>query len=182
MTTQAANDANLACPPRHIDDVFEMLERQPRRPRFTGGLQASLITPAIARRLVELRFDIAYTAFDQPGQGPWVERAVKLLREAGGWSLRRSQRKIGCYVLCGCPGDTRRWAEHRLRWVTEMGATPFPMFYQGPNDRKDPKVEQMKRAMRRWMRPARMFSRRTGPKRERGLFSAASVPSVAEGR
>ena len=148
----------LACPVRHIEAVFKMLSRQPAAARFTGGLEAARVTPAIARRLVELGFDTAYTAYDRAEQRAHVERAVNLLREAGGWSLRRSQRKLGCYVLCGYGGDTVAAIESRLEWVMGLGATPFPMFYRPPADRKDQRIEAMKRTLRKWMRPASIYA------------------------
>lgn len=49
------DDNLLACSPKHIDEVFSMLARQPYRPQFTGGLEAALLTPEMAVRLHDLR-------------------------------------------------------------------------------------------------------------------------------
>ena len=149
----------LACPPGHLQAVLTMLDRQPRRARFTGGLEAARITPEIARWLVAVRFDLAYTAYDRAEQRPDVERAIMILREAGGWSLRRSQKKLSCYVLCGLPGDTAASIEHRLEWDVSIGATPFPMFYRNPTTAKDRRIDELKRSLRRWMRPAAIFAK-----------------------
>jgi hypothetical protein len=159
----------LACPPEHIEAVFEMLSRQPQRAKFTGGLEARRITPAIARRLVEVGFDVAYTAYDYPWQWTYVERAIKELRQAGGWSLRTAQRKLGCYVLCGLWDESASQIESRLLRVMRLGATPFPMFYRPPSARKDSRTEAMKRKLRKWMRPARMYA--PSAPEQKGLFA-----------
>lgn len=129
----------------------------PNPARFTGGLEAARVTPEIARRLVAVRFDIAYTAYDRPDQRAEVERAIAALCDAGGWSTRRAQRKLGVYILCGHAGDSEVAIVERLRWVVGLGATPFPMFYRWPAERKDPEADRMKRRLRRWMRPACIF-------------------------
>ena len=113
-----------------------MLRAQPKPPRFTGGLEARRITRVIARELIRTKFDIAYLAYDIPGERKHVARAIAILRTLGGWSLSRSQRKLGCYVLCGYGDETIDDIDKRLRWVVRLGATPFPMFYQVPGLRK----------------------------------------------
>ena len=147
----------LACPQAHIDAVLEMLARQPVKARYTGGLEALRLSADIARQIVEVGFDIAYTAYDRPPQRRHVQRAVAALRYFGGWSERQAQRKIGVYVLCGYSGDSEVAIEKRLRWIVGLGATPFPMFYRAPEARRDPRIDEMKRSLRKWMRPASMY-------------------------
>lgn len=45
------DDNLLACSENHIQAVFEMLKRQPKRPQFVGGLEAKLLTLERAKQL-----------------------------------------------------------------------------------------------------------------------------------
>ena len=99
----------LACPRPHIEAVVDMLEGQPKPARFTGGIDARLCQPWFARRMAGMRVQILYTAFDHPSAQPDVERAVKMLRDAG-----LSQRQVGCYVLVGYDGGCRGTARMGL--------------------------------------------------------------------
>jgi len=144
----------LACPKGHVEAVLGMLEGQAKPARFTGGIDARLCQPWFARRLAEMRVQILYTAFDHPSAQPDVERAVKMLRDAG-----LSQRQVGCYVLVGHDGDTTAAAEERLEWVFETGGTPFAMYFRPPDDRRLHIPPAWKGLVRRWVRPACIFSR-----------------------
>jgi len=104
-----------------------------------------------------MRVQILYTAYDQAGQRPHVERTVRMLREAG-----LTQRQVGCYVLVGQEGDTREGAEARLEWVFETGGTPFAMYFRPPEDRRRRIPRAWSRLVRRWTRPAVIFSARRG--------------------
>jgi hypothetical protein len=143
----------LACPRPHVEAVLGMLDEQPRAARFTGGIDARLCQPWFAERLGRMRVQILYTAFDQPAQRPHVERAVKMLRDAG-----LSQRKIGCYVLVGYAGDTLEAARGRLEWVFETGGTPFAMYYRPGDDQRFKIPSAWGRFVRAWSRPAMIFS------------------------
>jgi hypothetical protein len=151
----------LACPRDHIEAVLKMLEGQPKAARFTGGLEARRVTTEWARRITGLWLDVAYTAYDRPTQKAAVERAVNLLLAAGGWCDGTGRRKIGVYCLVGYKGDSEREAVRRLEWVKSLGATPFPMIYRPPTNRKDPVQEALKRSLRRWMRPTSIWVNRT---------------------
>jgi hypothetical protein len=48
------DDNLLACSEDHIQKVFDMLKRQSQRPRFTGGLEAKLMTKERASQLTHL--------------------------------------------------------------------------------------------------------------------------------
>lgn len=48
------DDNLLACSDEHVESVFRMLERQPRRPEFTGGLEAEFLKPWHAQRMREV--------------------------------------------------------------------------------------------------------------------------------
>jgi hypothetical protein len=41
-----------------------------------------------------------------------------------------TKRRLGCYVLCGYPGDTMEAARERCQFVDDRGMMPFPMFYR----------------------------------------------------
>ncbi len=149
----------LACPRRHVEAVLDMLEGQPKAARFTGGIDARLCRPWFASRLGRMRVQILYTAYDQPSQRPQVERTIRMLREAG-----LTQRKVGCYVLVGFGDDTPAWAEDRLEWVFETGATPFAMYYRPPEDQRRSIPPEWRQTVRQWSRPAIIFSpRRRAP-------------------
>jgi hypothetical protein len=60
------DDNLLACSEKHINAVFEMLKRQPKRPSFTGGLEAKLLTQDMAFRLKELKPQSLFFAYDTP--------------------------------------------------------------------------------------------------------------------
>ena len=143
----------LACPREHIEAVLDMLERQPRAARFTGGIDARLCEPWFAKRLGGMRVQILYTAFDHPSARPHVERAVAMLRSAG-----LTQRQVGCYVLVGHQGDTLAAAEERLERVFRTGGTPFAMYYRPAEDRRTRIPQEWSRFVRRWSRPAMIFS------------------------
>ncbi len=147
----------LACPRPHVEAVLDMLEVQPKAARFTGGIDARLCEPWFAKRLGKMRVQILYTAYDQPSQRPHVERTVAMLREVG-----LTQRQVGCYVLVGYDGDTHSAAEARLEWVFETGGTPFAMYFRPPADRRRRIPTAWRRLVRRWTRPAVIFSARRG--------------------
>lgn len=143
----------LACPRDHVEAVLDMLDAQPRAARFTGGIDARLCRPWFARRLGRMRVRILYTAYDVPGQRGHVERTIKMLAGAG-----LSQRKIGCYVLVGFPGDTREHAEARLEWVFAAGGTPFAMFFRPDDEKRFSIPRDWRGFVRRWNRPALIFA------------------------
>jgi hypothetical protein len=143
----------LACPREHVEAVLDMLELQPKAARFTGGIDARLCQEWFAARLGGRRVQILYTAFDHPSARPHVERAVAMLRSAG-----LTQRQVGCYVLVGDEGDTLAAAEERLEWVFRTGGTPFAMYYRPAEDRRTSIPQEWSRFVRRWNRPAIIFS------------------------
>jgi hypothetical protein len=156
----------LACSRRHVDRVLNMLERQPRPARFTGGLDARLLVgmPDVAARIARGRLDVAYLAYDSPAAWLTTERAVKMLLDAGGWAAGQGRRKVGVYVLAGFdPEDTETAVVDRAGQVVEAGATPFLMVYRPAGPAKDPRMEALKRSLRRWMRPSAIFAAQEMP-------------------
>jgi len=153
----------LACPPEHIEAVFRMLSwkrfEQHVRPVFTGGLEASRITPAIAESLREIKTGRLYTAYDRPDQKEAVLAAGRILRDAG---FTRAHH-LYCYVLIGYPGDTIPAAEERLRFVWEAGFCPYAMLYRGEDWRLERPLLgaalEWRRFQNEWVRPAIVRSR-----------------------
>jgi hypothetical protein len=148
----------LACPRVHVEAVLDMLAGEPKPARFTGGVQASRVRPWFAKGVAKLRLDVLYLAYDRPQQRAAVERAAKMLLDAGGWAPGTARRKIGCYVLAGYDGDTDKGAIGRFEFIKALGITPFPMFFRPPAMEKSPETESMKRRLRKWMRPWSIFA------------------------
>ena len=154
----------LACPEGHVRSVVRMLRLQTRPAEFTGGIEAARLVrmPSFVKAVTsEIRLKVLFLAYDRPAEKPHVERAAKMLLDAGGWSAGTARKKVMCYVLAGYEGDQDEAAiEARFEWVKSLGITPFPMFFQGPTDRKDPRIEALKRRFRRWMRPSSIWSKK----------------------
>jgi hypothetical protein len=143
----------LAAPQSHQERVFAMLKRQPKRPRFTGGLEAARLTSWFVDRLVETRLDILYLAYDRPAEAEPVQQAISLLKAAG---FKRS--KIGVYVLVGYAGDTLDLALQRVKWIKGQGATPFAMYYRN-GESADKRPAEWGKFVRAWCRPAAIWAK-----------------------
>lgn len=126
-----ADDNLLACSESHIKAVFAMLARQKYRPRFTGGLEARLLKQWHADAIADLRPQTLYFAYDTPDDWEPLSEATEKMFQAG---IKRTSHKIGCYVLCGYPGDTIPDAEKRMRRVLSIGITPYAMVYRDNNN------------------------------------------------
>lgn len=137
----------LACSEPHIKSVFEMLDRQPQRPRFTGGLDAALMKPWIARRLRELKTAGMFFAYDTPHDRDTVATAAEMMWEAG---FSKRDRNVRCYVLIGYSGDTFADAERRLRETISWGLFPMAMLYRAGQEAPQ---KEWRRFAREWARP-----------------------------
>ena len=138
-------DNNIfACSREHQQAVYEMLLRQPEKPRFTGGLEAARMTAWNAEWLAKLKPDYSYFAYDTPDDYEPLENAAGLLRSVG---LLRNH-EIGCYVLIGYPKDSFSAAEDRLIKTVQLGYFPQAMLFNKGNDRED--VKEWRRFQREW--------------------------------
>lgn len=138
------DDNLLACSPGHIDEVFAMLARQPHRPQFVGGLEAALLTPAMAGRLRSIHPDSLFFAYDTPNDLDPLIAAGKMLLDAG---FTKASNVLQCYVLMGYKGDTEEKALKRLGAAWKAGFFPMGMLYR---DEQGKVPEEWKRFRWEW--------------------------------
>lgn len=141
------DDNILACSPKHIDEVFYMLSRQPHKPQFTGGLEAALLTPELSRRLYDLRPESMFFAYDTPNDLEPLFSAGKMLQDAG---FSRDRHVLRCYVLIGYKGDTFDKAQKRIGQAYAAGFMPFAMLYRDKVGNTDKKWREFQRE---WANP-----------------------------
>lgn len=146
------DDNLLACSELHIKRVFEMLERQPEKPKFPGGLEAKLLRPWHVELLHKVQAQQMFFAYDTEDDYEALMEAGKLLNEFG-FTLRK--RKNWAYVLIGYPGDSFENAEKRLKNTLAVGFIPFAMLYKSECGFEDPEWKPFQRA---WCRPAAIVS------------------------
>jgi len=147
------DDNLIACSRGHIEAVFSMLDRQKRRPEFTGGLEARRLEPWHAKAMRELRTKQVFFAYDTDGALKPLIEAGRIMQEAGFTTASHSLR---CFVLCGFDGDTLDSAERRLRNAIDAGFIPQAMIYHG--DKGKVKFDPPKWASS-WSRPAKIAGR-----------------------
>jgi hypothetical protein len=146
------NDNNyLQCSATHRTMVRQMLRQQPKAAVFSGGLQASLVTPAIAEEFRDIRIDSVFLAADSEG-------AIKPLRTACKRLAFLGREKLRCYALCAFGDDTPEKAEARLMAIWEAGAMPFAILYQPP-EQWITYSREWRQLARTWSRPASMKAR-----------------------
>ena len=141
------DDNLLACSEAHIRAVFDMLKRQPKKSRFTGGLESKRMTPAIAEGLRSLMPETLYFAYDTPDDWEPMCKAADMLWKAG---FPQKHRSVRAYVLCGYKGDTQEKAEARLVATLERRIVPMCMMWRDAEGRK----ANWGGFQRRWVRPA----------------------------
>jgi len=124
----------LAASRQHIENVFAMLEGQPERAVFSGGLEAARLEPWHVEHLARLRPRM-WLAYDRPAEFDPLVSAAAMLSEAG---LVTAAHEVGCYVLCGFNRhghtDTIGAAEDRMRRVARLGLMPFAMLFDRGRD------------------------------------------------
>ena len=148
------DDNLLACSEDHIRKVFAMLKTQPKKPVFTGGLEAARLRPWHVELLREVKAARIYFACDTfpKDYEPLVE-AGKLLRGGG---ITKASHRAACYVLIGFSGDTMERAERRLRAVWDAGFVPYAMLYRDNSGKVDSEWSSFQRS---WLRPAMVMAR-----------------------
>ena len=142
----------LACPDKHIADVWAMLAAQPQRPQFPGGIESARVTDDIARMFADIHTEQLFLAYDRPEQRKATAKAISRLRAAG---LR--QRAVRCYVLVNYDSDNIEDATDRLQYVFDCGGAPFAMYYQAEGS-SGAIPRDWRQLVRKWRRPAIMFA------------------------
>lgn len=146
-----ADNNLLACSQEHIKKVFEMLQGQ-KGIKFSGGLQASLVTDETVEQLRDLSIKYIWLAYDGVHNKYAVQRAADKLRK------HFTIEQLRCYVLIGTEGDTLEKAEERLVEAWKMGTIPFAMRYRKPVDNFGGSYVFRQREwnllQHRWTRPA----------------------------
>ena len=107
---------------------FEMLKTQPKKPIFTGGLEARLLQPWHIDLLRESKVERMYFAYDTPADFEPLIYAGKLLRDGSIKNTSGSRAK--CYVLISYPGDSMERAEKRLIDTWKAGFFPYAMLFR----------------------------------------------------
>lgn len=138
----------LQCSEKHIRAVFEMLKRQPHRPKFTGGLEAKELKPWHCELLREARPERMYFAYDTPDDFEPLVAAGRMLRDAG---ITPQSHVAACYNLIGYKGDTFEKAKKRLEDTINAGFMPYAMLYRDSGGNVD---KEWQRFQREWLRPA----------------------------
>ena len=146
------DDNLLACSERHIRAVFEMLQRQSRRPIFSGGIEAKLLKPWHVELFKQVKPHEIFFAYDTPDDLEPLINAAKLFKEAEYLSRNR----LRCYVLIGYRGDTFDKAAERLNTVKNLGFCPFAMLYR---DFKGETDASWRKFQREWARPAAIYAK-----------------------
>jgi hypothetical protein len=141
------DDNLLACSPKHICEVMEMLRRQNRQPEFTGGIEAARLDQWSAEAIRSVRPKQLFFAFDTPDDWEPLLRAADLCWRAG---FTKTSHAIRAYVLCGWPKDTMAQAEQRMRQVLSLGIMPMAMLWRDLGGKKNPGWAHFQK---RWARP-----------------------------
>ena len=141
------DDNLLACSEAHVRAVFAMLERQPHRAEFLGGMEAKAIKSWHVDLIARLNPVSVYFAYDTPDDLEPLQQAGAMLAEAG---LRRKGHWVYAYVLIGHPKDTQEAAEKRLREAWAAGFFPFAMLYR---DERGDADRGWRRFQKAWCRP-----------------------------
>lgn len=116
-------DNNLiAAPMRHLEKVFEMLEKQ-SRVTFSGGIDVRIMTQEKADLFKKLKIETIFMAYDHEDQYEYLVKACEML-------LPLKPARKSAYVLVGFKGDTPEAAEERLRKAFNAGCYPYMMFYK----------------------------------------------------
>lgn len=111
-------------------DILDELADMGKTVDFNQGLDARLLTPALAEKLARVRQRLLRIAYDTPGEGKVAQRAIEYLAEAG-----ISKKKIVVYVLFNfrdSPDDFLRRIHDLMSW----DVTAYPMRFEPLNSLK----------------------------------------------
>jgi hypothetical protein len=145
-------DSNiLQCSDRHVNNLFDMLEREKEKNpkasiKFTGGLEAKILKQWHVDRLFKLKPTTMYVAYDTPDDYEPLVRASKMFFSSG---FKSKHHSLWCYVLIGYPKDTIKNAKERLLQTLKLGVMPFAMLYIGKNGKRSD-YKDWKALQREW--------------------------------
>jgi hypothetical protein len=165
------DDNLLACSDQHIDNVFEMLKKQPQKPIFSGGLDSKLLTDRIASKLYELKPERLYFANDTQDDIEPLFEAGKTLKKAG---FNTKHHTLMCYVLIGYPSDNFDNAKKRIEQTIEAGFMPFAMLYRNQKGKVN---TEWRKFQRQWTNPIICASNMTALKKQKEGAGKLTVPN-----
>ena len=126
-------DNNILALPEYAAEQFAKMAKMGLKVDFNQGLDARLIDEGMAKRLAALKWWAPIRlACDNQAQMPHIEKAVRLLREAGAKPV-----KYSCYMLVT---DVEE-AEQRALFLKSLGLSPFAQPYREPGTTKLPALE-----------------------------------------
>ena len=148
------DDNLLACSRRHIESVFDMLERQDHPAEFTGGLEAAKLESWMAVALKNLKPKQLFFAYDTPDDLEPLQCAGELLINAG-FKVHPHSHSLRCFVLCGYRGDSIGHSEYRMEKTMQAGFTPMAMLWKDETGKQD---KEWRKFQREWARPAIIYA------------------------
>ncbi len=122
-------DNNFLASPFAKDILIELRDGG-YRADFNQGLDARLMTEEFAGLLADIKSPSIHMAYDWPWEGPYISKAIDFLSNAG-----YRKRNLIFYVLHNFydfkyeKGDTPADFFHRIRDLTDWGASAYPMRY-----------------------------------------------------
>lgn len=146
----------LQCGRGHVTQVFNMLSRQKKAARFTGGLEANILKRWHVELIDELKPkpQVLYFAYDTPNDREPLINAASWMQTIG-----FNHQRVGCYVLMGYPGDTITSALERIQLCINLDIQPFAMLWEG---HKTTVAKEWKDIQNVYTRPARCKRRHKG--------------------
>jgi len=104
--------------------VFDEMAELQIEVDFNQGLDGRLLTEEVAEKVARCKMTTIRLAYDYIGVGPYIEKAVRRLRELG-----VSPRKIIVYTLFNYIDDPENFF-HRVRDLLNWGAVCYPMRFE----------------------------------------------------
>lgn len=105
-------------------DVFEEMATLRFVVDFNQGLDGRLLTEEVAEKVARCRMETIRLAYDYIGVGPYIEKAIRRLRELG-----VSTRKVVVYTLFNYIDDPENFFR-RVRDILNWGAVCYPMRFE----------------------------------------------------
>ena len=141
------DDNILGTSESHFRGVIDMLNRQPKRAVFSGGLEPALLQPWQADLLRGINPKTMYTAYDTKDDYEAVRQMARILWDAG---FNPKGHQVKCYCLCGYEGDSFEEAEKRMDQIMDVGFLPFAMLFRDESGETD---REWRKFQREWANP-----------------------------